>query len=194
MEKAYTQHVGFFYCSLIKQRKGNLMKKSTLLLIIALVSIGSSALVVIKLSQKNVLLDNTQEDPTREMFKENQELINRVIALCENDDGITTFATKAWSLMKDQTKWAERYKDILKQKTELANAIDEQWMEVLYILGLSLDDEANELKKQKKAFAMEAIGKQINRETLVNYLKNKPNVNQEALMSYIKKTELTLKK
>lgn len=167
--------------------------KKYIILIIALVSIASM-FIGIKLSQKNLLSHNTHEDSTIEMVKENQELINRVIDLCENDDGITTVATKAWSIMKDQTKWAEQYKDILKQKPALEKTINEQWMEVIYILGLSLDNETNELKKQKKSVAMESIGKKLNTETLINYLKNKPNVHQEALINYIKKTELTLKK
>ena len=153
------------------------MKNCCKVLIIAFILIGG-LLIVIKLSQRNALPASLQSLTHQDMFTENQDLINRVITLCENDDDIDTFATKAWSILEDQTKWSQQYADILKQKPELANKVDEQWMEVIYTFGSSLDNDSNKLRKQKKGLAMEMIGKNIKPETLINYLKNKPNIKQ----------------
>src|SRR4030095_250795 len=155
--------------------RGKLMKKSTMLMI-ALCLIGG-VFIVIKISQY----------PVKKMLSENQDLINRVLDVCEGDDDIDTFANYAFLIMEDHSKWFNRYKDILKKRPELADKINERWMEVIYTLGSNLDNEENKLRKEKKAAAILLIAKDIDKKNVINFFKNKPNVNQEALTNYIKK-------
>jgi len=155
--------------------RGKLMKKSTMLMI-ALCLIGG-LFIVIKISQY----------PVKKMLSENQDLINRVLDVCEGDDDIDTFANYAFLIMEDHSKWFNRYKDILKKRPELADKINERWMEVIYTLGSNLDNEENKLRKEKKAAAILLIAKDIDKKNVINFFKNKPNVNQEALTNYIKK-------
>ena len=151
------------------------MKKSTIL-IVALTAI-SSVLIIIQLSQTNLFSDYIltwfAPNLNNKMLRFNQSQIDEVITLCEGDDDITAFTTKAWSIMENQIKFANQSKDILKERPELAKQIDELWMEVIYILGSSLENDSNELRKQKKAVAMEIIAKSINPKTLMNYLQMK---------------------
>jgi hypothetical protein len=114
------------------------------------------SLTLIKLSQKNLLPSFIQslihQDAESKMFSENQDLINRVITLCENAvEDENAFATKALLIMEDQFKWFQKHASILKQKPELIDKIDEQWMDLIYTLGSSIDNDSNELRKEKKA-------------------------------------------
>jgi hypothetical protein len=155
--------------------KGISMKKSTIL-IVALIVVSSS-LIIIQLSRSNLfshyVLSWFVPNLNNKILRFNQSQIDEVITLCESDDDITAFTTKAWSIWENQIRFANQFKDILKQRPELANKIDELWMEVIYILGSSLENDANELRKQKKSLAIAIIAKQINPETLMNYLQMK---------------------
>src|SRR5437667_8570984 len=112
-------------------KKGELVNKSKIL-IIELILI-SGFLIAIKVSHKNILPAFVpswiHQDPIGKMLRENQDLIDRVITLCESNDDIDAFTTKTWSILEDQIKWAQQYKDLLKEKPELANKVDEKWME-----------------------------------------------------------------
>jgi hypothetical protein len=180
------------------------VKKSTIIIIVAVLIVCSFAFI--KLSQKNLLpfflrlnriVSNLNmqslihQETESKMFSENQDLINRVITLCENAvEDENAFATKAWLIMEDQLKWSQKYASIRKQKPELIAKIDERWMDLIYALGSSIDNDSNELRKEKKAAAMGLIENKIKPETIVNYLKNKPGITQEMLNDYIQnKTE-----
>jgi hypothetical protein len=73
-------------------------------------------------------------------------------------------------IIDDQLQWAQQYKDILKKNPKFVQQIDQQWVDIIYSLGMSLEDESNMLTKEKKAFAIEMIGKNINQETKNNII------------------------
>ena len=152
-------------------------------------------LIIMKLSRKNllpsVIQSVTDQDSKNTILQENEELIKRVIILCEaNDNDSDVIATKMASIFDDYLKWNQKNISIIKQKPELADKIEHQWIELIYKLASSLTNESDELKKEKKLAVIAIIEKQIKSENLINYLKNKPEVNQKALAEYIQnKTE-----
>ncbi len=131
------------------------MKKRIVIIIVLMII---AVPIAIKISRVN------------KMFKDNQILIDRCVAACESNDDIDTFTTKASMIIDDQLQWAQQYKDILKKNPKFVQQIDQQWVNVIYLLGTSLEDESNMLTKEKKAFAIEMIGKNISQEARNNII------------------------
>ncbi len=150
------------------------MKKLCAILLAAAIILLGAGLVI--KYQKGKEISQSLAEPFTQILKEDRDLIDRVLAICEMDDDIDAFAQKVYDILNERQQWWEKNQDSIKQSPELAQMIDEQWMDAIYRLLLSLRNESDELKQGKKGTAIQLIAiRLINKE------------NQNALQSYIEK-------
>jgi len=122
---------------------------------------------------RNVVVASSVTD---QMLLENAERIKQALAICEMDDDQKAFAQKAYNMLNDHAQWHMKNRDILKENFELLQKIDEQWMDAIYQLGLSLRNDSNPLRQEKKVAAIQLIASQLsksNQEVLEVYVKNR---------------------
>jgi hypothetical protein len=147
------------------------MKKSHIILIVACVILLGFSLM--KIYQGNVSVSSNQID---QMFMENAERVKQALAICEMDDDQEAFIQKAYNMLNEHRQWQIKNRETFKENPELAQKIDEQWMDGIYQLLLSLKNEPNALRQEKKVGAVDIIASQLTKnsqDTLEGYIKNK---------------------
>jgi DNA primase large subunit len=107
---------------------------------------------------------------------EDADQIKQVLAICEMDDDLDVWVQKASDILNERSKWHMQNRKIYEENPQLIQMIEEQWMDAIYQILLSLKEDSNQLKKDKKAAAIQVIVSQLmksNQEALEGYVKNR---------------------
>ncbi len=147
------------------------MKKSYYILIAVCVILLGLGLV--KLYQRNTSVSSSITD---QILMEDADQIKQVLAICEMDDDLDVWVQKASDILNERSKWHMQNRKIYEENPQLIQMIEEQWMDAIYQILLSLKEDSNQLKKDKKAAAIQVIVSQLmksNQEALEGYVKNR---------------------
>ena len=133
-------------------------RKNFGLFLIGMISLSSYHLTITNdFSNSAITREISDEQALVVMIQDNEDRINRVFALCEDEnEDMETFMEKAHALIQEHLKWQQNNVSFL-SNFNLAQPIDVLWIETVQKLQQSVENETNSLVKQKKITAIHII-------------------------------------
>jgi hypothetical protein len=134
------------------------MRTNIHLLLVGIISIFSSHVMITNNTyHSTTATGKVDEEALSAMVQNNEDRINRVLALCEDEnEDEQTFIEKARLLANEHIQWQLHNLSLL-SNSDLALLIDILWIQALQKLQQSVENQNNQLLKQKKLIAINII-------------------------------------